>query len=212
MKGMEIDVLFKKAYLKEFLIGYYGEQYPIQATKRNEIGKWLKVLLSRPPEFPYHIQLAKEGRELKAQVKKEKDINEISRIKRRLEFITAELDFYKNATPVKIILPEYRGIRVESCNYVTFEAMNTLEGFVYDFFSALFYSYVDGKLEAGFTKTDAIYSFCYRHNIPMELISFQSLKKKHDRYQKKVTKNRYKNVDKMSREVSRRLSSLKIVL
>lgn len=205
---MEIEVLFRKGYLKEFLVGYYEEQYPIPASKNNELGKWLRVLLSRPPEVPYHIQLSREARELK-----KKRGRKSPDVERRLQQISKELDFYKNATPVRIKLPEYHGIRMESYNNMTFEAMNTLESFVYDFFNALFNAFVDARMEAGFTKTDSIYQFCYKYNIPMELVNFQSLKKKHDRHvKKKVTLKHNKNVVKMSRQLSRSLTSLKIVL
>lgn len=205
---MVINVIFKKEYLKEFLIAFTGGNYPVKATEFNLLGKFMKPLLEKKPDMPIMVSLQREFKKLQEKIKE--DSNPELLVK--AEELRAQIHNYKDGCIVMIEMVKYRGIRLESINHISLDNMRLLEGMIHDFFKEIFNIYVDAKIESGFSKTDSINQFCYRYNLPLNSMNFEMLKKKHDRHEKsqKTIKNANKNVVKMSREMSHRLTTLQI--
>lgn len=208
-----LNLLFKKEYLKEFLIAFCGGNYPIEANVNPIISYILKPLVSSPPAVPPHILVQKELQALRQELAVCLDPDDVLKINRKISKAKNIIDQYKNGCTVMVQLTKYSGVRIDSMNYISPENQHLFEMIIHSLFRELFMLYIDSKLEAGFTKTDAINQFCYRYNIPLNIINFQMLKKKHDRYVKRLSidKKRNKNVTRMSREVSRNLTGLQLV-
>lgn len=208
-----LNMLFKKEYLKEFLIAFMGNQYPIEVTEKSIIGKILKPLVESPPAVPPHIQLQKDIRVLRDQYSTEECQVEKKKLQNKIASTQALIKEYKEGTTLMVHLHKFQGMKIESINYISLQNQRHFELIIHELFKLLFNNYIDVRMEAGFNKTDSINSFCYRYNIPMNAINFEMLKKKHDRYIKRnsLVINNNKNVLKMSRELSRRLTSLQIL-
>ena len=209
-----LNVLFKKEYLKEFLIAFCGGDYPIEAKQNPMISNLLKPLVSSPPPVPPHIMAQRNLRDYRYLLKHTEDFDERKKILKQITKLKKEIDQYMNGCTVMINLPKYKSIRIDSMNYISMENQHLFELIIHSLFKEIFMLYIDAKMEAGFTKTDAINHFCLRYSLPLNKINFEMLKKKHDRYVKslsfKINKNKF--VGKMSRELSRDLTNLQISL
>jgi len=210
------NLLFKREYLKEFLISFSGNQYPIETNEKEFIGKLMIPIFETPPKVPDHIRLQKKLRQLNQEFNQMPPGEDRDRLYKKINHTKNLVVEYREGSTVMINIKKIQGLKIRNMKYISFSNMRWFENVVHSFFKEVFYLYIDAKMEAGFTQADAINHFCYRYNIPMNKITFSTLKKKHYRYKKMkqeaIDNNNNKSAPKMSRSLSRSFTHLQIGL
>ena len=209
-----LNIIFRKAYLKEFLIGYYDNSHPIKPEASDIVGLILKPLLEKKPDKPYPLQLQHDIKSTRKDIDACRDRNQRQTLERKLHNSQKLLSEWRSADFLQIQMPQYYGIRPESMNYLSPGNQRLFESLIYALFKTLFYQSVNIRVECGYTQYDSIMMFAYDFNISFNSTNYDTLKKNYDRYSaemKKLNKTHKKNVVKMSRVLSESMAICKLV-